>query len=748
MGLFRSTKTEFDSDVVVLEGNKDYYMFVEGMRSVIDRMVEGGLDKYIELPMIAVMGDTSSGKSALLSNLAEIELPSSAELTTRCPIMIKMKKSNEWKAKIGVKFKDHVGHGGDFSPITLDQQTWSQIQQSIAQAQKHIITFTQKEVSRDVVDVEIHSPDCIDLTLIDLPGIVRATGRGESETLSPDIQALIDEYMKNDRCIILAVHPSNVDFHNSQIMRDAKKADPQTRRTLPVLTKPDLIDVGAEGGVVDLLLGNKTDGFEHGFHMVKGRGQSDLDSKVSIRGGLSKEERFFETKNPWNTIADRSLLGTKKLREKLGTLLKNLIKSSFGSIVQEIEQKLEEAKEKLSNMGTLPKSDSERRDKFRDIVDNYLDALKKRIVEGHSWDSDSHEISVAAQFYGKAVEFKAAISSTRLAAIDRPREGDDAQVYVGSTLVKGTVKAIVQDNVFIDTYTVGGYEPTAARSSDVFVEGGRVYRKESHGSVELAGISQTQNSLRRDPAWLHVLIEQKRAMRLLLFPNDVLFESIVRHLVETEWRAPSSTLVKDTAALLKTVCISVAEEQNVSTFRSLADFLKEQTNLAIAYTLKETLSSVHSLLSVNHFPFSQDEDMFNEIIRHRSAGLESELENTLNLNSLGDTSTIYVSTIKNAIKTTFQEQRATSIMDLVSGDLQNALAAYGRIAKVRIADEVPMMEGSVKEAKKRLLAASEAELQQLLNVPRHFEQELKDTQEKIGKLNEALDMLRNLRTSN
>lgn len=44
------------------------------------------------------------------------------------------------------------------------------------------------------------------------------------------------------RCVILAVHPSNVDFHNSQILAEAKKVDPKTRRTIPVLTKPDLID--------------------------------------------------------------------------------------------------------------------------------------------------------------------------------------------------------------------------------------------------------------------------------------------------------------------------------------------------------------------------------------------------------------------------------------------------------------------------------------------------------------------------
>lgn len=44
-----------------------------------------------------------------------------------------------------------------------------------------------------------------------------------------------------------------MDFHNSQIMADAELVDPETRRTVPVITTADLIDKGAEGGVRDLL---------------------------------------------------------------------------------------------------------------------------------------------------------------------------------------------------------------------------------------------------------------------------------------------------------------------------------------------------------------------------------------------------------------------------------------------------------------------------------------------------------------
>ena len=122
-----------------------------------------------------------------------------------------------------------------------------------------------------VVSVDVYGPHCENLTLIDLPGIVRTAGKQESATLAEDIQGLMNDYLSNTRCVILAVLPCNVDFHNSQILAEARKVDPDTKRTIPVLTKPDLIDDGGEMSVKELLLGMKTDSFSLGFHMVKGK---------------------------------------------------------------------------------------------------------------------------------------------------------------------------------------------------------------------------------------------------------------------------------------------------------------------------------------------------------------------------------------------------------------------------------------------------------------------------------------------
>jgi GTP-binding protein EngB required for normal cell division len=245
----------------------------ERYREFMDRLTENNVDEYIALPMIAVMGDTSSGKSSLLSNISLVELPSNDNLTTRCPIMLKMHHAASRSAKVNVFWKDIPANSKDveFNEIKIGETNWSDITKAIATAQAHIISKSGKEVARDVVSVEIRGPHCQNLTLIDLPGIVRTSGKSESATLSEDIQGLMSEYLANPRCVILAVLPSNVDFHNSQILAESRKVDPETKRTIPVLTKPDLIDDGAQAAVKDLLLGKMTESFEMGFHMVKGK---------------------------------------------------------------------------------------------------------------------------------------------------------------------------------------------------------------------------------------------------------------------------------------------------------------------------------------------------------------------------------------------------------------------------------------------------------------------------------------------
>ena len=59
------------------------------LRSFIDKLHSHQLPS-LQLPEIIVVGETSSGKSSLLSALSGVELPSAAEICTRWPTRLVM----------------------------------------------------------------------------------------------------------------------------------------------------------------------------------------------------------------------------------------------------------------------------------------------------------------------------------------------------------------------------------------------------------------------------------------------------------------------------------------------------------------------------------------------------------------------------------------------------------------------------------------------------------------------------------
>jgi GTPase SAR1 family protein len=204
---FRISLLIMSSDFPIsLAGNADLREFMELVTSTTH------VKKYIKLPMICVMGDTSSGKSSLLSALSMVELPSSHELTTRCPILLQMTHSNEAKASVSIQW-----HEKD-DAVELEQVQVSDmtiLPEAIVNAQNLILQQTKKEVAFDVICVSVYGPQCLDLTLLDLPGMARARASDESESLVQDIDMLLRSYLQNPRCIILADCRSRVEANHS-----------------------------------------------------------------------------------------------------------------------------------------------------------------------------------------------------------------------------------------------------------------------------------------------------------------------------------------------------------------------------------------------------------------------------------------------------------------------------------------------------------------------------------------------------
>ena len=183
--------------------------------------------------------------------------------------------------------------------------------------------------SNDVLRLEIAGPDQEHLSVIDVPGIFKNTTPGL--TTKADItlvRNMVLGYMENPRSVMLAVVPANVDVATQEILELAKEVDPEGDRTLGVLTKPDLVDRGAEPRVLDLIEGRARP-MKLGWHVVRNPGQVDLTNSTLDRQALEME--FFRTRAPWQTIeTDRA--GIESLRDRLKDILCGLVGREFPKV--------------------------------------------------------------------------------------------------------------------------------------------------------------------------------------------------------------------------------------------------------------------------------------------------------------------------------------------------------------------------------------------------------------------------------
>ena len=141
------------------------------------------------------------------------------------------------------------------------------------------------------------------------------------------VEGVVHNYMKNARCIILVVVPANVDIATQEILERAEELDPEGTRILGVLTKPDLVDKGAEKNVLDLIEG-RTHQLKLGWHILRNAGQAELHKPVTERQALGKS--FFQ-KAPWNGL-ENDKVGIESFRVRLQEVLADNTRRKFPQV--------------------------------------------------------------------------------------------------------------------------------------------------------------------------------------------------------------------------------------------------------------------------------------------------------------------------------------------------------------------------------------------------------------------------------
>ncbi|XP_043696148.1 phragmoplastin DRP1C [Telopea speciosissima] len=295
---------------------------------------EGSL--WEALPSVAVVGGQSSGKSSVLESVVGRDfLPRGSGIVTRRPLVLQLHKTNDGQAEYAEFLHAPRKKFSDFASVRKEIQD-----------ETDRITGKTKHISNIPIHLSIYSPNVVNLTLIDLPGLTKVAVEGQPDSIVEDIENMVRSYVDKPNCIILAISPANQDIATSDAIKLAREVDPSGDRTFGVLTKLDLMDKGTNA--LDVLEG-RSYRLQHPWVGIVNRSQADINKNVDMIAARRKEVEYFESSSDYSHLAHK--MGSEYLAKLLSQHLEMVIRQRIPSIIALINKTIDELNAELDRLG-------------------------------------------------------------------------------------------------------------------------------------------------------------------------------------------------------------------------------------------------------------------------------------------------------------------------------------------------------------------------------------------------------------
>ncbi|KAK2993874.1 hypothetical protein RJ640_003986 [Escallonia rubra] len=287
------------------------------------------------LPSIAVVGGQSSGKSSVLESVVGKDfLPRGAGIVTRRPLVLQLHRIDEGREY------------AEFAHLPRKRFTdFAAVRKEIADETDRE-TGRSKQISTVPIYLSIYSPNVVNLTLIDLPGLTKVAVEGQPDSIVHDIENMVRSYIEKPNCIILAISPANQDIATSDAIKISREVDPKGERTFGVLTKIDLMDKGTDA--VDMLEGRSYK-LQFPWIGVVNRSQADINKSVDMIAARRREREYFSSTPEYKHLSHR--MGSEHLGKVLSKHLESVIKSRIPGLQSLINKTIIELETELSRLG-------------------------------------------------------------------------------------------------------------------------------------------------------------------------------------------------------------------------------------------------------------------------------------------------------------------------------------------------------------------------------------------------------------
>uniref|UniRef100_A0A6N2M3K5 Dynamin-type G domain-containing protein n=1 Tax=Salix viminalis TaxID=40686 RepID=A0A6N2M3K5_SALVM len=294
-----------------------------------------GMSLWEALPSVAVVGGQSSGKSSVLESVVGRDfLPRGSGIVTRRPLVLQLHK---------------IDGGSDYAEFLHTPKKkytdFASVRKEIADETDRI-TGKSKQISNIPIHLSIYSPNVVNLTLVDLPGLTKVAVEGQQESIVEDIENMVRSYVEKPNCIILAISPANQDIATSDAIKLAREVDPSGERTFGVLTKLDLMDKGTNA--LDVLEG-RSYRLQHPWVGIVNRSQADINKNVDMIAARRKEREYFETSPEYGHLTSK--MGAEYLAKLLSKHLETVIRQKIPSIIALINKTIDELNAELDRIG-------------------------------------------------------------------------------------------------------------------------------------------------------------------------------------------------------------------------------------------------------------------------------------------------------------------------------------------------------------------------------------------------------------
>nr|XP_040052818.1 dynamin-1a isoform X2 [Gasterosteus aculeatus aculeatus] len=358
------------------QGMEDLIPLVNRMQDAFSAI---GQNSNLDLPQIAVVGGQSAGKSSVLENFVGKDfLPRGSGIVTRRPLVLQlMNCPTEYAEFLHCKGKKFV----DFDEVRQE-----------IEAETDRITGANKGISAVPINLRVYSPNVLNLTLVDLPGMTKVPVGDQPADIEAQIREMLMQFVTKENCLMLAVSPANSDLANSDALKIAKEVDPQGMRTIGVITKLDLMDEGTDAKDI---LENKLLPLRRGYIGVVNRSQKDIDGRKDINAAMTAERKFFLSHPSYRHLADR--MGTPYLQKILNQQLTNHIRDTLPNLRAKLQSQLLSIEKEVEEYKNFRPDDPSRKTKALLQMVQQFSVDFEKCIEGSGDQIDTAELSGGAR---------------------------------------------------------------------------------------------------------------------------------------------------------------------------------------------------------------------------------------------------------------------------------------------------------------------------------------------------------------